>query len=283
MKKDHRTSCIYAEYFGITDDPFGLTPDPEFFMLSQSHSTALEWMTYAIEQHEMGLVLGEIGSGKTVLSRMLVDSLEDKENYRVSWIINPQLSPSGLLKEIYRQLFDEKPKYFKRDIIRQLLDGLTELFLEGIFPVLIIDEAQMIPTKSVFDEIRMLCNYQTDKQNLISIILLGQPELESRLKRPAYRALVQRIRFSTKLLPLKDEEVSVYLLHRLQKAGYNGSNPFLDHAVRKMIDLTEGQPRALNHLASFTLMEVMMNGQTQASELHVENASKNINYLNWAK
>ena len=283
MKKDHRTSCIYAEYFGITDDPFGLTPDPEFFMLSQSHSTALEWMTYAIEQHEMGLVLGEIGSGKTVLSRMLVDSLEDKENYRVSWIINPQLSPSGLLKEIYRQLFDEKPKYFKRDIIRQLLDGLTELFLDGIFPVLIIDEAQMIPTKSVFDEIRMLCNYQTDKQNLISIILLGQPELDSRLKRPAYRALVQRIRFSTRLLPLKDEEVSVYLLHRLQKAGYSGSNPFLDHAVRKMIDLTGGQPRALNHLASFTLMEVMMNGQTQASELHVENAAKNINYLNWAK
>ena len=192
---------LYLEHFGLKVEPFGLTPNPEFFFESKPHSTALEWVKYAIEQHEMGLVIGEIGAGKTVLSRLLADSL-DSQKYRVCWIINPQMSPSALLKEIAQTLFDVTPKYFKRDVLKQITEGLVDLYSKGIYPVIIIDEAQSVLQKALFDEIRLLSNFQTDTQNLLSVVMFGQPELAKRLKNRAYRALVERIRFSITLKPL---------------------------------------------------------------------------------
>ncbi|HDR04161.1 MAG TPA: ATPase [Candidatus Marinimicrobia bacterium] len=273
-----KTPSIYARYFGFSEDPFSPTPDPAFLFESKSYSRAIAWMSYAIEQREMGLVIGEVGSGKTLLSRNLVDSL-DADKHRIAWLINPQLSPGNFLKEIFSLLFDAKPKFFKRDVLKELGEGLTELYLKDIFPVIIIDEAQSIPSKAVFDEIRLLNNFQTDKQNLVSIILLGQPELEKRLRHPAYRALVQRFRFTTKLEPLNPDETEVYLQHRLETAGYNGQKLFSQEAARQIYALTNGYPRPINHLATLSLMAAMEDDQAQIQPAAVEAASKGILYL----
>ncbi len=270
---------LYFEYFGLNREPFGLTPNPEFYYESEIHATALEWVKYAIEQREMGLVIGEIGSGKTVLSRLLVDSL-DQEKYQICWIINPQLSPTALLKEICTTLFDLKPKYYKRDILKQITDGLVDLYQQGIHPVVIIDEAQSIVSKAVFDEIRLLTNFQTDTQNLLSVILFGQPELAKRLKHRAYRALVERIRFSITLTPFGLKDTKHYLLHRLQVAGYMKSFPFRDEAVERLWELSKGIPRVINHIASFSLLHAMSAGVTKIGIDQIDDSIKDIFYLN---
>ncbi len=270
---------LYIEHFGLNRDPFGLTPDPEFFYASQIHATTLEWVKYAIEQHELGLVIGEIGSGKTVISRLLVDSL-DLEQHKICWIINPQMSPTAFLKEICSSLLNVEPKYFKRDVLKQITTGLVDLYQQGIHPVVIIDEAQSIPKKAIFDEIRLLTNFQTDTQNLLSVIMLGQPELAKRLKNRAYRALVERIRFSITLKPLDKKETRHYLLHRLQVAGFMAGFPFTDEAVTRLWELSKGMPRVINHIASFSLLHAMTAGVTKVAIEQINDAVNDIFYLN---
>ncbi len=273
-----KQTCIYADFFGLTEDPFGITPDPDFFYFSQSHTTALEWISYAIEQHEFGLVIGEVGSGKTVLSRCIVDRLPEDE-YRICWIINPQLNAISMLKEIYRQLFQEEPKFFKRDVLNQLQQGLAGLMEENVFPLVVIDEAQMIPRKQVFDELRLLSNFQTDKSNLLSIILLGQPELKRRFSHPAYRSLLQRIRFTVHLKPLDPEETLNYLNYRMSRAGYKGPAVFDSDAARLIHDIADGCPRPVNHLAAFSMMEAVARNRKSISREMIESARKSIIYL----
>lgn len=270
---------LYHEYFGLNQEPFGLTPDPSFYYESQIHATALEWVKYAIEQHELGLVIGRVGTGKTVLSRLLVDSL-DQEKYRVCWIINPQMSPTAMLKEICSSLFGIEPKYFKRDVQKQITTGLADLYQQGIHPVVIIDEAQSILQKAVFDEVRLMTNFQTDTENLLSVIMFGQPELAKRLKHRAYRALVERIRFSITLKPLSQKETKLYLLHRLQIAGFMGSFPFHEDAVARIWDLSNGTPRVINHIASFSLLHAMSSGVSKIEVTHVNDSVNDIFYLN---
>ncbi|MGE5498637.1 MAG: ExeA family protein, partial [Syntrophothermus sp.] len=208
---------MYWEYFGLKANPFGITPDPKFLYLSTPHSSAIEWMKMAIEQHEFGMITGEVGSGKTVLSRYLVDSFAN-ENYKIAWIVNPTFSPVQLLREIYYQLFEEKPPHSKSAIIKALQEGLVNLYIENKYPVVLIDEAQAIPSAKTFEELRLLSNYQTDDQNLLSIILIGQPELSKKLKRKNFRAFLQRLRFTITLDPLTSDELSNYLHHRLKIA-----------------------------------------------------------------
>ena len=269
---------IFNEYFGIEQDPFGLTPNPEFFFASRSHATTLEWMRYAVEQRELGLVIGKIGSGKTVISRRLVDSLSD-DRYRICWIINPQLTPAAMLKEITRQLTGAEPAYFKRDVLHQLTDALMEMRQADQFPVVIIDEAQMVPRKAVFDELRLLTNYQTDTENLLSILFFGQPELNRRFKHPAYRALLERIRFTITLEPLSLDEVTEYIRHRLKVAGYQGNGLFDEEALVNLWQIAEGAPRVINHLASFSLMQAMSANQSTVTGPLVEKAAGDILYL----
>ncbi len=270
---------LYFDHFGLSREPFGLSPDPAFYYESQNHSTALEWVKYAIEQRELGMIIGEIGSGKTVLSRLLVDSL-DENKYRICWIINPQMSPTALLKEICANLFNVEPKYFKKAVQAQINEGLIDLYTQGIHPIVVIDEAQAIPSKQTFDDLRFLTNFQTDTQNLISVILLGQPELAKRLKHRAYRALVERIRFSITLKPLDLKETKLYLLHRLQVAGYMGSYPFSEEATAKIWELSKGMPRVINHIASFSLLHAMTADVSRIELEHVLDSANDIFYLN---
>src|SRR5215212_6663819 len=177
---------MFEEFFGLASKPFGKTPDPSFLYESRQHKEALARLEYAVEEKELALLVGDIGSGKTTLSRALIDRLaaSGSESRPVLLLINPRLTPTQLLRSIARGLGVE-PARFRNDLLDQIHTRLYELYEEKREPVLMIDEAQLIPSKATFDEIRLLTNFQLDDQNLLSVILIGQPELEKRLERDA--------------------------------------------------------------------------------------------------
>lgn len=242
---------MFEEFFGFATKPFGKTPDPGFLYESQQHAEALARLEYAVEEKELSLLVGEIGSGKTTLSRALIDRIGEARP--VILLINPRLTPAQLLRSIASGL-GLQPVRFRNDLLDQVHTKLFELYEAGREPVLIIDEAQLIPTKSTFDEIRLLTNFQLDDQNLLSVLLIGQPELETRLERPAYAPLRQRIGMRYRLGPLSLEETERYVEHRIRVAG-GSRNPFTDEAVRAMFAVSGGIPRLLNTLATTALLD----------------------------
>jgi type II secretory pathway predicted ATPase ExeA len=242
---------MFEAFFGFTTKPFGKTPDPGFLYESPQHSEALARLEYAVEEKELSLLVGEIGSGKTMLSRALIDRIGEARP--VILLINPRLTPSQLLRSIASGL-DLQPARFRNDLLDQIHTRLFELYEAGREPVLIIDEAQLIPTKSTFDEIRLLTNFQLDDQNLLSVLLIGQPELETRLERAPYAPLRQRIGMRYRLGPLSLEETERYIDHRIRVAG-GSRNPFTGDAVRSMHAISGGIPRLLNTLATTALLD----------------------------
>ena len=242
---------MFEEFFGFKTKPFGKTPDPGFLYESPQHGEALARLEYAVEEKELSLLVGEIGSGKTTLSRALIDRIG--ETRPVILLINPRLTPTQLLRTIASGL-GLQPARYRNDLLDQIHARLYELYEAGREPVLIIDEAQLIPTKSTFDEIRLLTNFQLDDQNLLSVLLIGQPELEARLERAPYAPLRQRIGMRYRLGPLSLEETARYVEHRIRVAG-GSRNPFNDDAVRAMHAASGGIPRVLNTLATTALLD----------------------------
>src|SRR5436190_2398407 len=198
---------MFEEHFGLASKPFGKTPDPGFLYESPQHREALARLEYAVEEKDLALLVGDIGSGKTTLSRALIDRIG--ETRPVILLINPRLTPTQLLRSIASGL-GQQPARYRNDLLDQIHTRLFELYEAGREPVLIIDEAQLIPTKSTFDEIRLLTNFQLDDQNLLSVLLIGQPELEARLDRSHYAPLRQRIGMRYRLGPLSLEETVDY-------------------------------------------------------------------------
>src|SRR3954454_20304285 len=242
---------MFEEFFGLTTKPFGKTPDPGFLYESAQHGEALARLEYAVEEKELSLLVGEIGSGKTTLSRALIDRIGDARP--VILLINPRLTPTQLLRSIAAGL-GIQPARFRNELLDQLHSKLFELYEAGREPVVIIDEAQLIPTKATFDEIRLLTNFQLDDQNLLSLILIGQPELDRRLDREAYAPLRQRIGMRYSLGPLSLEETIHYIDHRIRVAG-GERNPFSREAMTEIHVVSGGIPRLINTLATTALLD----------------------------
>lgn len=248
---------MYKSFFGFRERPFAKTPDPQFLFLSRTHREAYARMLHAVEERDMVLLTGGIGCGKTTLSRALMDELS--ESYKIVLLTNPRLSPFEFLYTLALRLGVEAPANNKSALLEQLGGKLYQLYQEELHPVLIIDEAQLIPHKDVFDEIRLLTNYQLDDVNLISVVLMGQPELTKRLAHQVYEPLRQRIGIQFALKPLQVEEVSTYLSHRLACAG-GAKDLFTTAAVKKIADFSGGIPRRINQLASLALLEAFGRG-----------------------
>jgi type II secretory pathway predicted ATPase ExeA len=242
---------MFEEHFGLSAKPFGKTPDPSFLYESDQHREALARLEYAVEEKDLALLVGEIGSGKTTLSRALIDRIG--ETRPVVLLINPRLTPTQLLRSIAAGLGIEPPR-FRNDLLDRIHTRLFELYEEKREPVLIIDEAQLIPSKQTFDEIRLLTNFQLDDQNLLSVLLIGQPELETRLERAAYAPLRQRIGMRCRLGALTLEETERYIEHRLRVAGSAG-NPFSAAAMAEIHAVSGGIPRVINTLATTALLD----------------------------
>lgn len=242
---------MFEEFFGLSAKPFGKTPDPTFLYESRQHREALARLEYSVDEKELALLVGDIGSGKTMLSRALIDRVG--ETRPVILLINPRMTPMQLLRSVARGL-EIEPARLRNELLDQLHTRLFELYEQKREPVLIIDEAQLIPSKATFDEIRLLTNFQLDDQNLLSVVLVGQPELEKRLDREAYAPLRQRIGMRYSLGPLSLEETIEYVEHRIRIAG-GTRNPFGADAVAEMHAVTNGVPRLLNTLATTALLD----------------------------
>ena len=254
---------MYEGYWGLREKPFRKTPDPRYLFLNDTYEEALERLVFAVEEQELALLTGEVGSGKTLLSRALADRVG--ERYEVGMILNPRLSPRQFLRTTAKELGVAEPRFHANDLLDQIHDRLLELDGQGRAALLIVDEAHLIPGKPTFEEVRLLTNFQLDDRNLVAIVLVGQPELRERLRHRTYRALTQRIGVSFELVPLALEDVRGYLTHRLAVAG--GARPlFTDEAVARLHAASGGIPRVLNQLATQALLEGMARGTARVDE-----------------
>ena len=242
---------MYKDYFGLHEKPFAKTPDPRFLFMSSGHEEALARLEYAVEEREIALLTGEVGCGKTTISRALMDRCGSQ--YRFVLIFNPRMSALEFLRTVAHGLDIDQPARSKDDLLRQITETLYELYRQHICPVLVIDEAQTISDLEVFDEIRLLTNYQMDEHNLISVLIMGQPELRSLLKYQPLEPLRQRISLHFHLNPLSLEETMEYLDFRLSAAG-GAPGLFTPDAVQAIHELSGGVPRKINSIATNALL-----------------------------
>jgi general secretion pathway protein A len=247
---------VYQEFYGFREKPFALTPDPEFFYLSETHWTALESLLYGIQQRVGFMVVtGEIGTGKTTLGRVLLEKLDKK--VRTAVIFNSFLTEGDLLKVILQDFGFPSRGRSKKDRMDVLNLSLVERLSEGENAVLIIDEAQNLSVP-VLEQIRMLSNLETEKEKILQIILMGQPELNQKLQSPALEQLNQRIAIRHHLQPLPAAKTEEYIHHRLRKAGAQENITFSKSALKSIHQFSRGTPRLINLLCDRALLAGFM-------------------------
>jgi general secretion pathway protein A len=244
---------MYTSYFGLSEIPFSIAPNPNFLFMSDRHREALAHLTYGLgETGGFVLLTGEVGTGKTTISRCLLGQLP--ENSQAAFILNPTLSCQELLATICDEL---KVRYRKTGAtLKTLTDKIQEKLLknhqEGLNTILIIDEAQHLKPE-VLEQLRLLTNLETDTKKLLQVILIGQPELQQLLQRRDLRQLAQRITARYHLLPLNKQEVSQYIAHRLAIANCS-RNLFTAKAINTIHQLSNGIPRLINLLCDRALL-----------------------------
>ena len=238
---------MYRRYFGFAAKPFSKTPDPKFLFYGKHYEEALQRILYAIEERELALLTGDVGVGKTTLIRVLLEQLTP-DQHAVS-IIDPLLSPGQFMRALVKSLGNESPKHMRADLIEQAQNLLLSFHRQGRYPVVIIDEAQLC-SKSLLDEIRLITNFQLNHLNLLSIVLVGQTELRTRLRKSAYAPLRQRIGIHYHLEPLTQEDTMSYVNHRLRRAGVRPTTVFAPDALEAMHRLSGGVPRVINVIAT---------------------------------
>ena len=243
---------MYEQFYHLTARPFSKTPDPKFLFLSKSHEEALARLQYAVEEKETIMLTGDIGCGKTTLTRALMDLLGS--HYRIINIINPILSPAQFLRAIAKRMEITISSNFKADLLDAIYEKVYQDFVAGTSVVIIIDEAQLIPGKETFEEIRLLTNFQLDYTNLISLILVGQTDLRKRLNHKAYLPLKQRIGLFYHLGPITEDEIKSYMDHRLKMAGREDVL-FTAEALKALYKFSGGVPRVINSIATSALLD----------------------------
>ena len=238
----------YLEYFGLSEKPFGLTPDPHFYFETETHREALSHLGFLLGQKEgFALIHGDVGLGKTTISRIFLSSLS-KDLYNTALILNPLMDEVEFLKAILKELGLMVDGLTKKE----LFDGLEFFFLEehkkGRETVLVIDEAQLL-SDELLEFIRVLSNIETEKEKIIRIILFAQPELVEKLHEQRMRYLSQRITITYGLKPFTEREVGLYIGYRLVRAGSRGSPRFKKRAIRLIYEASQGYPRLVNILS----------------------------------
>ena len=246
---------MYKKFYNLTEDPFNITADPDFFFSSSRHSEAFSHLSYGIKQRKgIIVVTGEIGTGKTTLCRTLLRRLDEKT--KSALILNPSFSDLQLLRLIVKDLGIETTAKNKYDLVNALNSFLFQEANRGHNVILIIDEAQNLGIKQL-EQIRLLSNLETEKEKLLQIILVGQPELLDKLRLDALRQLNQRVTVRYHILPLDREELESYINHRLKVASAeNEKNKihFTKEAVDVIYENSKGTPRMINILCDRALL-----------------------------
>ena len=245
---------MYWEHLGFTEPPFSLTPNPEFLFMSSHHQEAFAHLLFAIDTRAGFIELsGEVGTGKTTIVRTLLGQL-DPQTHRTALILNPTLSPLGLLQEINREFGLPGESEDSRFLHQALNDFLLEENRADRTAVLVIDEAQNL-SPQVLEQVRLISNLETEQSKLIQIVLVGQPELKSLLARQELRQLNQRITVRYHLLPMASYDLHEYIRHRLRVAA-GGREPliFSAGAVKRIYRFSGGLPRLVNAVCDRALL-----------------------------
>lgn len=253
---------MYQKFFGLKEIPFSLSPDTSYFFAYGHYANALNTLLVALRTGEGFIkVTGEVGTGKTLLCRKLMNTLGNK--FQIVYIPNPQISAYGLQVAVAEELGLKITRYVHR-LNKMITDRLLEIAREGRRVVLCIDEAQAMPEETM-ESLRLLTNLETEKFKLLHVVMFGQPELNTLLDRQSVRQLKQRITFSYQLQPLEREGMDAYIMHRLVVAGYHGGMIFEAKALEKLLQASRGIPRLINILCHKALMVAYGQGQRAVS------------------
>ncbi len=267
---------MYLEHFGLRESPFRITPHTEFFFTGANRGATLEALIYAIT-HDEGIVKvsGEVGSGKTMLCRMLLERLP--ENVDTVYLANPSLSRDEILYAIAEELRITLPEGRRHILLRALQDRLIEIFAAGRQVVVMIDEAHAMPPESL-EEIRLLSNLETNRHKLLHIVLFGQPELDERLADTSMRQLKERITHNFALEPLRRNDVGTYLMFRIRAAGYHGPDLFTPSAIQLISTTSEGLTRRINILADKALLSAFSENKHQIDRKQIKAAIRDAQF-----
>lgn len=236
---------MYKAFYGLSRNPFGLSPDPYFLYPTKQYNDALSGLYYGIRARKGLVVLtGEVGTGKTMLVRCLLSKLE-KSNVHYGYVFNTRLSPPQFLRYLAGDLGLKVNSVSKSELLLALSEFLIRRHNQGAYTVLVIDEGQLL-RRDVLEEIRLLVNLETTQHKLIQVVLVGQPELDVRLDSPSFRQLKQRIALRFYLQPLCWEEVRGYVHWRLQLAGAKDGPIFPENVIRAIYEYSKGIPRLIN-------------------------------------
>jgi MSHA biogenesis protein MshM len=264
---------MYTDHFALRELPFGITPDTSYFFSSPRSQEALNTLLVAARNGEGFIkITGEVGTGKTLLCRKFMATLDD--DFVTAYIPNPYLEPRTLMMA----LADELEIVLEKDVdqhhlLKSITQRLLELAGEGKRVLLCLDEAQAIPVESL-EALRLLTNLETEKRKLLQIVLFGQPELDRNLALDSIRQLAQRITFHYHLGPLSRDDLDYYVAHRLRVAGFSGARLFTRGAIAQLFAASGGVPRLVNILAHKALMLSYGQGKQQVGARHVRDAAR---------
>jgi MSHA biogenesis protein MshM len=261
---------MYEEHFGLTEPPFGITPDTSFTFSASSHQEALNTLLMAANAGEGFVkISGEVGTGKTLLCRRFLSMLE--ERFVTAYLPNPLLEPRALMLTLARELEITVGAESQEQVTDKLGARLESLSWAGKRVLVCIDEAQAIPHETL-EALRLLSNLETEKRKLLQVVLFGQPELDERLAQDSLRQLRQRITFEHTLTGLTEAELLDYLAHRLHVAGYSGPALFTRGAVNLLYRASRGVPRLVNILTHKSLLLVYAEGGRVVNQRHMRAA-----------
>lgn len=262
---------MYYDHFGLKEPPFKITPNTEVFYTGGNRGAVLDALLYAILNGEgIVKVVGEVGSGKTMLCRMLQTVLP--ERIESIYLANPSVAPEDVLHAIAFELQLKLPKNADRLKVMQVLQShLLARHAAGKQVVIFVEEAQGMPLATL-EEIRLLSNLETKHDKLLQIVLFGQPELDENLNQSNIRQLRERITHSFNLTPLSTKEIGEYLIFRLRSSGYFGPPLFNDAAVKKLANAADGLVRRVNILADKALLAAFSENAYQVTPKHVQAA-----------
>jgi general secretion pathway protein A len=265
---------MYTEFYGLSEKPFSLTPDPRYLFLSASHREALAHVLYGIEQGEGFIsVTGEVGTGKTTLCWTLLERLGPETE--VAFVFNPLLSGEELLRAICGEFGLASEGLSRAQLADQLNRFLLDQRRAGRRVLLIIDEAQNLPPQTL-EEIRLLSNLETATSKLLQILLFGQPELDAKLESRELRQLRQRIGVRWSLEPLNAAETREYVRHRLRMASGGGSDPFSEAALREVHRRSAGIPRLVNLICDRSLLAGYASGARRVGAESIAGAAREV-------
>jgi len=243
---------VYLEYYGLSEPPFAITPNPRFLFYSAKHREAFNHLLYGIRERKGFVQLtGEVGAGKTTLCRAMLEQLDGR--YATALILNPVMSAGELVKAIAVEFGLPVNGLDRLDTLAVINQFLLQQVERGEETVLIIDEAQDL-TDELLEQVRLLSNLETNNRKLLQIVLMGQPELRDRLNNPRLRQLRQRITVRYHLQPLSRFEMSQYIQHRLEISGAKGAPYFTQPALWRVFSYSKGIPRLVNAVCDKALL-----------------------------